>query len=68
MYTIKMQDKKEMLLLQIGVVHIYFKDGSRLPTPFLDITNIVLTSSSHGDERGFLGMAFHPKVLSSLKI
>jgi len=31
-----------------------------LSTPFLDITNIVNVGTSFGDERGLLGLAFHP--------
>lgn len=45
---------------QMGLVTIYDKNGTRRNDFFLDITNIVLDSSSPGDERGFLGMAFHP--------
>ena len=33
------------------------KNGSLLPTPFLDIDNLVANS---GTERGLLGLAFHP--------
>ena len=43
---------------QIGVVHILDRDHNLLPEPFLDIN--VLTSSREGDERGLLGLAFHP--------
>jgi uncharacterized protein (TIGR03437 family) len=32
-----------------------------LPTPFLDLTAKVLTSNAVGDERGLLGLAFHPQ-------
>lgn len=37
--------------------------GSNVPlaTPFLDLTDKVLTSASVGDERGLLGLAFHPQ-------
>ena len=45
---------------QIGVIHVITKDRVRLRTPFLDISNRVLTSSFSGDERGLLGIAFHP--------
>jgi len=45
---------------QVGIIYIYDKQGSRLPDPFLDITNLVLTSARRGDERGLLGLAFHP--------
>uniref|UniRef100_A0A8C8AAY9 HHIP like 2 n=1 Tax=Otus sunia TaxID=257818 RepID=A0A8C8AAY9_9STRI len=46
---------------QVGVVWVYLPDGSRLEEPFLDIKSIVLATPWIGDERGFLGMAFHPK-------
>ncbi|XP_065486958.1 HHIP-like protein 2 [Caloenas nicobarica] len=46
---------------QVGVIWVYLPDGSRLEEPFLDIKNIVLATPWVGDERGFLGMAFHPK-------
>ena len=43
---------------QIGVINVIDKDRNLLPTPFLDIN--VLTTSRKGDERGLLGLAFHP--------
>ncbi|XP_029449008.1 HHIP-like protein 2 [Rhinatrema bivittatum] len=46
---------------QLGFVWVYLHDGSRLEEPFLDLNKTVLTSPWIGDERGFLGMAFHPK-------
>ncbi|XP_030413327.1 HHIP-like protein 2 isoform X1 [Gopherus evgoodei] len=46
---------------QVGIIWVYLPDGSRLEEPFLDIKKIVLASPWIGDERGFLGMAFHPK-------
>ena len=41
-----------------GVIKI-IKDGVLLPTPFLNIDPIV-SGGSGGDERGLLGLAFHP--------
>uniref|UniRef100_A0A3B3D8M9 HHIP-like 2 n=1 Tax=Oryzias melastigma TaxID=30732 RepID=A0A3B3D8M9_ORYME len=46
---------------QMGFVWVYLRDGSRLEQPFLDLSGEVLTTPWLGDERGFLGMAFHPK-------
>lgn len=46
---------------QVGFVWVYLPDGSRLERPFLDMSREVLTTPWLGDERGFLGMAFHPK-------
>uniref|UniRef100_A0A672NDV2 HHIP like 2 n=1 Tax=Sinocyclocheilus grahami TaxID=75366 RepID=A0A672NDV2_SINGR len=50
---------------QVGFVWVYLKDGSRLEQPFLDISGEVLTTPWLGDERGFLGLAFHPKYRNS---
>ncbi|KPP79381.1 HHIP-like protein 2-like [Scleropages formosus] len=50
---------------QMGFVWVYLRDGSRLEEPFLDITQDVLTTPWLGDERGFLGMAFHPSYQSN---
>uniref|UniRef100_UPI0037E80157 HHIP-like protein 2 n=1 Tax=Semicossyphus pulcher TaxID=241346 RepID=UPI0037E80157 len=46
---------------QVGFVWVYLRDGSRLEQPFLDMSGEVMTTTWLGDERGFLGMAFHPK-------
>ncbi|XP_015252072.1 PREDICTED: HHIP-like protein 1 [Cyprinodon variegatus] len=46
---------------QVGLVWAYLPDRSKLEKPFLNITKAVLTSSWEGDERGFLGITFHPK-------
>lgn len=46
---------------QVGVVWTYLPDRSKLERPFLNISKAVLTSSWEGDERGFLGLTFHPK-------
>ncbi|KAG7236968.1 hypothetical protein INR49_032945 [Caranx melampygus] len=45
---------------QVGLVWTYLPDQSKLEKPFLNITKAVLTSSWEGDERGFLGLTFHP--------
>lgn len=46
---------------QVGLVWTYLSDRSRLEKPFLNISEAVLTSPWEGDERGFLGIVFHPK-------
>ncbi|KAG7277100.1 hypothetical protein CRUP_031313 [Coryphaenoides rupestris] len=46
---------------QVGFVWVYLPDGARLERPFLDLSGEVLTTQWLGDERGFLGMAFHPR-------
>ena len=46
---------------QLGVIRILTANNTLLPQPFLDISSQVLTSSRIGDERGLLGLAFHPQ-------
>ena len=46
---------------QPGLIRIISPEGKLLKQPFLDITDRVLTTGSFGDERGFLGIAFHPE-------
>uniref|UniRef100_A0A8D0FRE8 HHIP like 2 n=1 Tax=Strix occidentalis caurina TaxID=311401 RepID=A0A8D0FRE8_STROC len=53
---------------QVGMIWVYLPDGSQLEEPFLDIKSIVLATPWIGDERGFLGMAFHPKYKYNGKI
>ncbi|XP_064615689.1 HHIP-like protein 2 [Liolophura sinensis] len=53
--------QRHFIAEQIGVVHILGPDGNRFPTPFLDISSRVFVSSRRGDERGFLGLEFHPR-------
>lgn len=45
---------------QIGVIRVLTATNTLLPLSFLDISDSVLTSSRVGDERGLLGLAFHP--------
>ncbi|XP_062863308.1 HHIP-like protein 1 [Trichomycterus rosablanca] len=53
---------------QVGVVWVYLPDRSRLKKPFLNISESVLTSPWEGDERGFLGLAFHPNFKHNGKL
>jgi glucose/arabinose dehydrogenase len=46
------------ILEQTGQIRI-LKNGTVLPTPFLDLSGIVHVPTG-GDERGLLGLAFHP--------
>ena len=45
---------------QIGQIRIVDSAGNLLPTPFLDISNRMVTLMPGYDERGLLGLAFHP--------
>ncbi|KFP24249.1 HHIP-like 1, partial [Colius striatus] len=53
---------------QLGLVWTYLPDRSRLQKPFLNISQAVLTSPWEGDERGFLGIVFHPKFKFNGKV
>lgn len=44
---------------QRGTIHV-IDNGSVLPTPFLDIGSKLVTEQPGYDERGLLGLAFHP--------
>ena len=46
---------------QIGQIRVLLANNTLLSEPFLDITGRVLTSTRRGDERGLLGLTFHPE-------
>ena len=45
---------------QAGMIWIVDESGTKLPTPFLDISDKLVMLSPGYDERGLLGLAFHP--------
>ncbi|XP_030069522.1 HHIP-like protein 1 isoform X1 [Microcaecilia unicolor] len=53
---------------QVGLVWAYLPNRARLERPFLNISDVVLTSPWEGDERGFLGIVFHPKFKHNGKL
>lgn len=48
------------VVTQPGVIHVVDADGALLPTPFLDLRDRVVELNTSYDERGLLGLAFHP--------
>lgn len=52
---------------QIGLVRIMYTNGTTLREPFLDIKRDIKTTRNKGDERGLLGMEFHPRYLQNGK-
>jgi glucose/arabinose dehydrogenase len=46
---------------QTGTIHILTREGVLLPTPFLDVKGKIVPLNPNFDERGLLGLAFHPK-------
>jgi len=53
-------DDRLFVVEKAGVIKIMNSDGSINATPFLDINSIVINPSGINDERGLLGLAFHP--------
>lgn len=45
---------------QAGTIRVLSADGQLLETPFLDLTGQIIPLSPDYDERGVLGLAFHP--------
>ncbi len=60
-------DDRLFIVERAGEIHILESDGSVLPTPFLDISGRVETGSHPAEERGLLGMAFHPNYATNGK-
>jgi glucose/arabinose dehydrogenase len=52
---------------QVGKIWIIDKAGNKMATPFLDITSRMVTLMPGYDERGLLGLAFHPNYASNGK-
>ena len=46
---------------QSGTIRILDASGTLLPNPFLDLTGVIPGLSEFFDERGVLGLAFHPR-------
>ncbi|HMN27082.1 MAG TPA: PQQ-dependent sugar dehydrogenase [Caldilineaceae bacterium] len=49
-------DNRLFVVEQSGVIYMLDQNGNRLPDPFIDLTNRVLS----GGEQGLLGLAFEP--------
>jgi glucose/arabinose dehydrogenase len=52
--------KRLFIADQIGKVWILGADGKKLANPFIDVSSKMLGLNSSYDERGLLGLAFHP--------
>ena len=53
-------DKRKFVIEQNGRIKIINGKGELLGTPFLDIRNRIVPLHHDFDERGLLGLAFHP--------
>ena len=50
---------------QVGYIYIVMPDGTRLSDPFLDLSSKIVALDPNYDERGLLGLAFHPYYASN---
>jgi glucose/arabinose dehydrogenase len=50
---------------QIGKLYVIDANGNKLATPFIDLTSRMTTLNPGFDERGLLGVAFHPDYASN---
>ena len=51
---------RRMIVDQAGTIRVLTADGMLLPTPFLDLRSRIVPLMPDFDERGVLGLAFHP--------
>ncbi len=54
------EDARRFVVDQVGRIYILNEDGSRMEEPFLDISDRMVPLREGYDERGLLGLAFHP--------
>jgi glucose/arabinose dehydrogenase len=59
--------KRLFIVDQVGKVWIIKSDSTRLSTPFIDIGAKLVPLQTSYDERGLLGMAFHPNFKTNGK-
>jgi len=57
--------KRLFVIDQIGKIFIVGPDGAKVETPFLDLSNSTVPLNAGYDERGLLGLAFHPNYQSN---
>ncbi len=60
--VVPVPDESERLFVvdQIGLIRILTPSGTLLPEPFLDLRDRIVPLQAAFDERGLLGLAFHP--------
>ena len=52
---------------QAGKIWIIDQSGNKLSTPFMDVTSMIVALNTSYDERGLLGLAFHPQFATNHK-
>ena len=58
---------RRFIVEQTGTIRIVMPDGTMRPEAFLDLRKSIVTQYVRFDERGTLGLAFHPKYKSNGK-
>jgi glucose/arabinose dehydrogenase len=53
--------KRLFVIDQAGMIWVIAENGNKLPAPFLDVSSKLVPLSPNYDERGLLGLAFHPR-------
>lgn len=53
-------DDRKFVIEQTGVIKIINGSGELMPEPFLNIRHLIVTRHHDFDERGLLGLTFHP--------
>src|SRR5437867_840910 len=51
---------RSFIVDQIGLIRVLTANGTLLLQPFLDLRSEIVTLNPNYDERGLLGLAFHP--------
>ena len=59
--------KRLFVIDQVGKIWIIDSNGTKLTAPFLDVSSRLVTLSPFYDERGLLGLAFHPNYSTNGK-
>jgi glucose/arabinose dehydrogenase len=59
--------KRLFIIDQIGKIWIVDAGGTKLSSPFLDVSSKLVPLFSGYDERGLLGLAFHPNFMNNGK-
>jgi len=50
---------------QVGLIYVLDNEDNFLETPFLDLRNKLVNLNANYDERGLLGMTFHPDYMNN---
>jgi glucose/arabinose dehydrogenase len=53
---------------QVGIIKILYPNGTLLKDPFLDISGKMIRLGESYDERGLLGLAFHPDFKNNARV